>query len=264
MTRKSLKLIQKLKNKRKITCLTAYTKSVSKIIDNYVDIILIGDSLGTVIYGMKNTQSVTLDQMINHGKTVYNYSKKAFTIIDMPFKSYDTKKNALNNAKKLLKETKCQAVKIEVDKKNVDIVEHLVKNRIKVISHIGVTPQKYKNFNKIKSLGKKSKEQKEFLNLAFRLEEVGSCMIFLECIKEKLAKKISTSIRVPTIGIGASIDCDGQVLVINDILGLEIFLKKPKFIKLYENLNKKIETAVENYCKDVINKKFPRNKNIYK
>ena len=125
MKRKSIYFLQKLKNKKKIICLTAYTKSIAQIIDNHVDMILIGDSLGTVIYGMKNTQGVTLDMMMNHGKTVFNSSSKAFTIIDMPFNSYNNKKEALTNAKKLLKFSKCQSVKLETNLKTLDIVNHL-------------------------------------------------------------------------------------------------------------------------------------------
>ena len=148
--RNTIKKIQQLKNKRPISCLTAYSSSISKIVDEYVDIILVGDSLGNAVYGMKNTQSVTLDMMRNHGKAVFQSSKKALTIIDMPYNSYQNTKQALNNAKNLLKYTKCQLVKLEIDKKKVAIISHLVKNNISVVSHIGVLPQQFSNFNKIK------------------------------------------------------------------------------------------------------------------
>ena len=220
MNKKTIKNIQRQKGKRKITCLTAYTASVAKIIDNYVDIILIGDSLGSTIYGMKNTQKVTLDMMRVHGKAVSQFCKKSFTIIDMPFNTYSNNKEALVNAKNIINYTKCQSVKIETDKKNIGIVKYLTKNKIRVVSHIGVTPQKYKNFNKIRTVGKLPIEKKQILNLALDLEKAGSCLIVLECMKENLAKEISKKLKIPTIGIGASKDCDGQVLVIDDILGI--------------------------------------------
>ena len=263
MKRTSLKSIQNKKNKKKITCLTAYTASISKIIDKHVDVILVGDSLGTTIYGMKNTQSVTLDMMMRHGRAVFNSSKKAYTIVDMPFKSYKNKKEALINSKKLLSFTKCQSVKLETDESNIDIVKHLVTNGIKVVSHIGVTPQKYKNFKTIRSVGKTTFEKKRIFNLAMNLEKVGSSLIVLECISEKLAKKISLSLKIPTIGIGASADCDGQVLVINDILETTYLLNKPKFIKSYTKLHIIIENAVTKFCAEVVKNKFPKKKHTY-
>lgn len=263
MKRKSLYSLQKQKNKKKIICLTAYTNSIAKIIDKHVDVILIGDSLGTTIYGMKNTQEVSLNMMMNHGKAVLNSSKKAFTIIDMPFNSYRNKKEALKNAKKLLKFTKCQSVKIETNFKTLGIVSHLKKNNISVISHIGVTPQKYKDFKKIRVTGKTKEEGQMLLELAIQLEKAGSCMIFLECIKESVAKEITNKLNIPTIGIGASLDCDGQILVINDILNIENLINLPRFVKIYANINKNIEEAVKKFSTDVLNKKFPKIKNTY-
>ena len=263
MVRKSIKNIKDQKKDKKITCLTAYTTSIAKIIDGHVDMILIGDSLGTTIYGMKNTQGVTLEMMMNHGRAVVNSTKNAFTIIDLPYNTYRNKKEALLNAKKLLKFTKCQSVKLEINNKNIEIVRHLVKNKIDVISHIGVTPQKFKNFNKIRSVGNSALDINRIFNLALKLEEAGSSMLFLECMKETLAKKISNVLKIPTIGIGASLDCDGQVLVINDILNMENLKKKPKFIKSYIKLNSIIDKAVEGFCKEVVNKKFPKKENTY-
>ena len=263
MKRKSLFYLQKKKNYQKLTCLTAYTKSIAKIIDNHVDLILIGDSLGTTIYGMKNTQGVTMDMMMHHGKTVFDSSKKAFTVIDMPFNSYRNKREALANAKKLLRYTKCQSIKIETDLKNLDIVKHLKKNGITVISHIGVTPQKYKDFKKIRSIGRNKKENEMLLNLAVELENAGSSMIVLECIKENVAKEITKRLNIPTIGIGASLECDGQILVTNDILNTDNTEIPPRFVESYINISKVIEKAVKNFTNEVINKKFPKNKNTY-
>ena len=263
MPRTSLKSILKKKKKRKIICLTAYTTSIAKIIDNHVDIILVGDSLGTAIYGMKNTQSVTLDMMMRHGKAVYDSSKNAYIIIDMPFQTYRNKREALSNAKKLLSFSKCQSVKLETDYKNLDIIKHLHKNGITVISHIGVTPQKFKDFNKIRSVGVNNKEKNNLLNLAKKLEKAGSSMIVLECMKENIAKKITNNLKIPTIGIGASLKCDGQVLVINDILNTKDLNKQPRFVKSYININRIIAKAVKNYSDEVKNKKFPKIKNTY-
>lgn len=263
MKRTTIKKIQKLKKIKKITCLTAYTSSVSRIIDKYVDIILIGDSVGPAIYGMKNTQRVTLEMMKNHGRAVYESSKKAFTIIDMPYQSYRNKKEALKNARDLLKFTKCQSVKMETDENNIDIVSYLNKNNINVVSHIGINPQKYKNFNKIRSVGNTNDEKEKICKLALKLEKAGSSLIILECMKESLAKKITEILKIPTIGIGASINCDGQVLVINDILNTDTSFKKPKFVKTYAKINIVIENAVKKYCLEVKMKKFPKKKNTY-
>ena len=263
MKRKSIKSIQALKKLKKITCLTAYTSSIAKIIDNYVDVILIGDSVGTAIYGMSNTQGVSLSMMIRHGKTVLNSSKKAFTIIDMPHNTYRNKNEALFNAQKIIAETGCQSVKLETDHKNIEIINYLTKNKINVVSHIGVTPQKYKNFNKIRSVGKSNKEKEKITDLAMKLQIAGSSMIVLECIKESLAKNITDKLKIPTIGIGASAACDGQVLVINDILSTDNLNRKLRFVKSYANLSKIIDSAVKNYTEDVVNKKFPKLKNTY-
>jgi 3-methyl-2-oxobutanoate hydroxymethyltransferase len=263
MNRLNLKTIASQKNLKKITCLTAYTSSIAKIIDKHVDIILIGDSVGTVIYGMENTQHVTLDMMMAHGKAVVNSSKRAFTLIDMPYRTYTNNKEALSNARKLLRFTNCQSVKLEANNNNRSIIRHLVKNKVKVVSHIGVTPQDYKNFNKIRSVGNTIGERGKILNLAIDLEKAGSSMIVLECMKENLAKEISKKLKIPTIGIGASLECDGQVLVTNDILETQGLIAKPKFVKSYVKLNDVIEKAVKKYCLEVINKKFPKKNNTY-
>ena len=263
MNRLNLKTITNQKNLRKITCLTAYTSSIAKIIDKHVDIILVGDSVGTVIYGMENTQDVTLDMMMAHGKAVVKSSKRAFTVIDMPYHTYRNNNEALTNAKKLIHFTNCQSIKLEANNNNIKIISHLVKNKIKVVSHIGVTPQDYKNFNKIRSVGNTIQEKEKILNLAIDLEKAGSSMIVLECMKENLAKEISKKLKIPTIGIGASLECDGQVLVINDILETQSLVAKPKFIKSYVKLNDIIEKAVKKYCLEVVSKKFPKKNNTY-
>ena len=251
------------KNKDPISCLTAYSKPLANILDGNVDLILVGDSLGTTLYGMKNTRSVNLQMMKNHGKAVVSNTKKSMTIIDMPYKTYRSKKEALKNALDILTYTKADFIKIETDNKNVDIVEYLSKNKVNVVSHIGVTPQKFSDFNKIKSVGKNLKESNNLIKLAKRLEEAGSKLIVLECIRTNTAKEITNKLTIPTIGIGASKYCDGQILVIDDIINLDSNNNKPKFIKTYVNIEKNIISAVKNFTKDVKNKKFPSKKYSY-
>ena len=252
------------KNKEPISCLTAYSKPLANILDGNVDLILIGDSLGTTLYGMKNTRSVNLEMMKNHGKAVVSNTKKSMTIIDMPYKTYRNKKEALNNALDILAYTKADFIKIETDIKNIDIVKHLSKNKIKVISHIGITPQKFSDFSKIKSVGKNYKDEKELLNLATKLEQAGSKFMVLECINQSVAKNITNILSIPTIGIGSSKYCDGQVLVIDDILNFNSKTKKPKFVRNFVNIEENITKAVNNFVKSVKNKNFPLQKHSYK
>ena len=251
------------KNKTPITCLTAYSKPIANILDGKIDLILIGDSLGTTLYGMQNTRGVTIEMMKNHGKAVVMNTKFSMTIIDMPYNTYRNKNEALKNALDILTFTKADFVKIETDKKNIDIVEHLTKNKIKVVSHIGVTPQKFRDFSKIKSVGKNIKDTNNLLNLAKKLEKAGSKMIVLECIGLDTSKKITNTLSIPTIGIGSSKHCDGQVLVIDDILNLNSNNKKPKFIKSYTDIEKNIIKAVNIFAKEVKNKNFPSKKYSY-
>ena len=181
----------------------------------------------------------------------------------MPYNTYRNKKEALKNALDILTYTKTDFIKIETDIKNIDIVKHLSKNKIKVVSHIGITPQKFTDFSKIKSVGKNIDESKSLINLAKKLEEAGSKFIVLECIEMNTAKKITNKLSIPTIGIGASKYCDGQVLVIDDIISLNSSKHKPKFIKTYTHIEENIINAVKNFTKDVKSKKFPSKKYSY-
>jgi 3-methyl-2-oxobutanoate hydroxymethyltransferase len=252
------------KNIEPITCLTAYSKPLAILIDGKVDLILIGDSLGTTLYGMKNTRTVTLEMMKNHGKAVVKNTSISMTIIDMPYNTYRNKKEALNNARDILNFTKADYIKIETDKKNISIVKHLSKNKIKVVSHIGITPQKFSDFNKIKSVGKNSKDINELILLARQLEDAGSKFIVLECVSLTAAKQITKSISIPTIGIGSSKNCDGQVLVIDDVLNFNSKSKKPKFVKNFTNIENNIVSAVKIFVKEVKSKKFPSRNKSYK
>jgi len=263
MSKKKYKYLIKQKQIKPITCLTAYTKSIAKILDGKVDIILVGDSLGTALYGMNNTQGVTLKMMKEHGKAVNQNVKKSLTIVDMPYNTYKNKYEALKNAKDLISYTKIKFIKIETDNNNINIVKHLIKNKINLVGHIGVTPQKFKNFKNIKSVGKNDRESKSLISLALKLEKLGIKLIILECVKTLVAKKITDNLKIPTIGIGSSKFCDGQVLVINDLLNLDNISFKPRFVKSYLNLEKIISIAVKQFAKEVKKNKFPTKKHSY-
>ena len=259
MLKITIKKILNKKNKIPIICLTAYSKAMAQIADKYCDIILVGDSLGMVLYGMQTTKKVKIETMILHCKTVKNFTKKSLVVFDMPYKTYDNKFIAYKNASRVMRLTKCDAVKLEGGKKIVNIIKYLVKKGIPVMGHVGLLPQTSTNF-KVK--GKNFIQKRKILNDAIAISNSGVFAIVLECIVEDLAKKITKNVSVPTIGIGASKYCDGQILVIDDMLGLSDFF--PKFVKQYSNLKKIIEKSVRNYVKDVKLRKFPSNKNIYK
>ena len=246
-----------------ISCLTAYSPSIAKILDGKIDLILVGDSLGSTLYGMENTQGVTMDMMKNHGAAVNKVVKKSLKVLDMPYKTYENKIDAYKNAIKLINYCKPDLLKLEINKKKLVILKYLVSKKINVISHIGVTPQSYNNFNKIKILGKTNTEKDNLLKLAKESERLGAKAVLLECITSDTAKLITKNISIPTIGIGASKYCDGQVLVFDDLINLSINNKKPKFVKNYLNFNKIAANAVKKYNREVKLKKFPNIKFTY-
>ena len=254
-----IKKILKKKNKSKIVCLTAYSKNFSEEIDKYVDIVLVGDSLGSVLYNYTTTRKVTLTEMINHSKSVKLGIKKSLMVVDMPYKTYDTKKSALKNARKVIKETKCDAVKLEGGKKVIDQIKILIKNKIPVMGHIGLLPQTVKG--KFKSKGKTSKEINQLMNDALLLQKNGVFAIVLECVKTPIAKQITKKLTIPTIGIGSSVHCDGQVLVTDDLLGLNS--SNIKFVKKFINLKKYINSGLKKFASEVRSKKYPTKKHSY-
>ena len=254
-----IKKILNKKNKSKIVCLTAYSKNFSEEIDKYVDIILVGDSLGSVLYNYSTTRKVTLTEMINHSKSVKLGIKKSLMVVDMPYKTYDTKKSALKNARKVIKETKCDAVKLEGGKKVIDQIKILIKNKIPVMGHIGLLPQTVKG--KFKSKGKTSKEINQLMNDALLLQKNGVFAIVLECVKTPIAKQITKKLRIPTIGIGSSVHCDGQVLVSDDLLDLNS--SNIKFVKKFINLKKYINSGLKKFASEVRSKKYPTKKHSY-
>ena len=258
VNKKIIRFISK-KSKTKIVCLTAYSKNIAKTIDPYTDLILVGDSLGSVLYEFNTTRKVTLDMMINHSKSVKQGITKSLMVVDMPYQTYRNKSEALKNAKKIAKNTKCDAVKLEGGTKIIPIIEHLIQNNIKVMGHIGILPQSVKGKFKVK--GKNLREQNQLLKDAKALELAGVFSIVLEGVKSAVAKKITSNIKIPTIGIGASNYCDGQVLVTDDLLGLTN--SNIKFVKKYADLGKSIQSAVKSFRKEVIAKKFPSKKYSY-
>ncbi|MDA9956473.1 3-methyl-2-oxobutanoate hydroxymethyltransferase [Candidatus Pelagibacter sp.] len=250
--------ILKKKNRVKIICLTAYSKNIAQIIDNHCDIVLVGDSLGSVLYNYKSTRSVTIDTMIEHSKSVRMGVEKSLMVVDMPHKTYRNSSEALKNAKKIMLKTKCDAVKLEGGKKIYHIIKTLIKNKIPVMGHLGLLPQSAKNF---KAKGKKITERNSLLKDAKVLDELGVFSIVLECVESSLAKEITKTITIPTIGIGASVYCDGQVLVTDDLIGLNPI--KVRFVKKFANITKQINTAIIKFKDEVKNKKFPKKDNSY-
>ena len=257
MKKKFLNILR-AKNKRPLVCLTAYSKPIAKILDKYCDIVLVGDSLATAMYGMKNTHQVTLETMIQHGISVKSNLSKALCVIDMPNNTYKNIKEAKRNAKLILKRTNCDAVKMECNGKNFLVIESVVQAGIPVMGHIGFTPQYYKKF-KVQGLLKK--DQLKLIHQAKENEKVGVFSIVVECVTPEAAKEITKNLQIPTIGIGASIHCDGQILVTDDMLGLSGFY--PRFVKKFVRLNNIIEKGVQKYNKAVLTKKFPSKKNTF-
>ena len=247
------------KNKSKIICLTAYSKNVALILDKHCDLVLVGDSLGSVLYNYKSTKEVTLDTMIRHSKSVRLGVNKSLMVVDMPYNTYRNPNEALKNAKLIMKQTKCDAIKLEGGKKIISIVKNLVKNKIPVMGHLGILPQTEKKFT---FKGKKLPERSRILKEAKLLEKAGIFSVVLECVETKLSKKITEQLKIPTIGIGSSVNCDGQVLVIDDLIGLSE--GKFRFVKKYANTGQIIDNAVKRYKSEVLKKQFPKAKHSFK
>jgi len=256
-----MKKIEKIilkKNKSKIVSLSVYSKNTARIADKFCDLVLVGDSLGSVLYNYKSTKQVTLNTMIEHSKSVRQGVKKSLMVVDMPYNTYRTPKEALKNVKKVMLKTKCDAIKLEGGSKIKAVVKILIKNNIPVMGHLGVLPQTDKTF---KFKGKKNAERLKIFKEAKLLEKLGVFSIVLECVETSLAKLVSKSLNIPTIGIGASNNCDGQILVIDDLIGLNPI--NVRFVKKYSNITKEISKAISNYSKEVRTKKFPQKKHSY-
>ncbi len=220
---------------------------------------MVGDSLGSVLYNYDTTRKVSLSTMIEHSKSVKKGIKKSLMVVDMPYQTYRNPTEALKNAKNIISETGCDAVKLEGGKKIIKIIKHLIKNKVQVMGHIGLLPQSQKG--KFRFKGKNKTEKNKIFNDAKILSSSGVFSIVLECVEKSLAKKITNSIKVPTIGIGASAYCNGQVLVTDDLLGLNP--TNFRFVKKYANLRKIIDQSVRLFKQEVMKKSFPKRKNSY-
>lgn len=252
--------------KEKITMITAYDyPSAKQAEDAKVDCILVGDSLGMVVLGYQSTTQVTLDDMIHHSKAVRRGAKNTFVVVDMPFMSYHASlEHSVINATKLFQESDAQALKIEgASEETLTLTKRLTNGGIPVIGHLGLTPQTVNVLGGYRVQGKDEAASKKLLEDAKQLEASGAAAIVLECIPKELGKLVTETINIPTIGIGAGADCDGQVLVYHDLLqyGVE---QLPKFVKTYANLNLYGTQAVANYVEDVKSSQFPLEEHTYK
>jgi 3-methyl-2-oxobutanoate hydroxymethyltransferase len=259
----TIKKITKFCNtKRPLVCLTAYTRYMGEILDGNCDLILVGDSLSMVIYGNNFTKNVTLQTMINHGKAVGLAVKKSVLVVDMPKGSYETSPIiALKNAKKIMRETNCDAVKVEGGLKIKKIIKTLVKNKIPVMGHIGLMPQQANKLSDYKVKGRSEKEEKSIINDLTAVQESGAFSVVIESVPKALADKLNKISTIKTIGIGASKQCDGQVLVTEDLLGY--FTKTAKFVKQYDDIRGRILKSVHKFKSDIIKRKFPTDRNTY-
>lgn len=253
------------KNGEKLTMLTAYDYTTAKLLDESgVDSILVGDSLGMVVLGYDDTLSVTMEDMIHHSSAVARGAKNALVITDMPFMSYQTSVyDAVVNAGRLVKEGKAQAVKLEGGIEFCEHIKAIVKASIPVCAHIGLTPQSINAFGGFKVQGKGKEEAQRLLDEARAVEEAGAFAVVLECVPAKLAKKISESISIPTIGIGAGAGCDGQVLVYQDMLAMYSDFK-PKFVKQYAQIGSVMKDAFRQYIAEVKSGAFPSEEHTFK
>ena len=245
-----------------IVCLTAYTAPVAAILDDVCDLLLVGDSLGMVVHGLPNTVGVTLEMMILHGQAVMRGSRKAMVVVDMPFGSYEGEPSvAYDNAARIMKETGCQAVKVESGSTVPATIDYLVKRGIPVMGHVGLRPQAVLVDGGFKAKGRTEAERERILAEARATADAGAFAVVVEGVAEPLARDITAAIAAPTIGIGASAGCDGQILVIDDMLGL--FDWTPKFVRRYADLKSEIAAAAASYAADVRARTFPGEAETY-
>jgi 3-methyl-2-oxobutanoate hydroxymethyltransferase len=255
--------IRAAKHKTPLVCLTAYTAPVASVLDDRVDLLLVGDSLGMVIYGMDSTLAVTLDMMIAHGRAVMRATKHAFVLVDLPFGSYEASpEQGFRSASRVMAETGCQAVKIEGGVEMAPTVRFLVDRGIPVMAHIGLMPQAVNAIGGFRAQGLSDAEAQQIAADGAAMVDAGAFAIVIEGTSEPLARKLTAELPVPTIGIGASPACDGQILVTDDLLGLFADFT-PKFVKRYANLAGSIGDAVDAYAADVRARDFPGPEHCY-
>jgi 3-methyl-2-oxobutanoate hydroxymethyltransferase len=245
-----------------VVCLTAYTAPMAKMVDPHVDLVLVGDSVGMVLYGMDSTLGVTLDMMINHGKAVVGASVRALVVIDMPFASYqESCEQAFRNCAKVLADTGAQAIKLEGGVEMADTIKFLVERGIPVMAHIGLKPQSVNTHGGFKAQGREKSQWAALVEDAKAVATAGAFATVIESVAEPLADKITKEVAIVTIGIGASKHCDGQIIVSEDMLGFNAW--SPKFVKRYADVAEIISKAVESYCEDVRSRNFPEAANTF-
>ncbi|UFX48443.1 3-methyl-2-oxobutanoate hydroxymethyltransferase [Bradyrhizobium sp. 41S5] len=260
--RKTAPDLRARKNGEPIVMLTSYHAHTAALVDRHCDAILVGDSLGNVMHGFETTVPVTLDMMILQGRAVMRGSQQALVVVDMPFGSYEgSKEQAFQSAVRIMKETLCGAVKLEGGARMAETVAFLSERGIPVMGHIGLTPQSINTLGSFRAQGREEETWAPIENDAKAIAEAGAFSIVVEAVAEPLARKITQSIAVPTIGIGASAACDGQVLVLEDMLGLSP--RAPKFVRRYGNLGPMIEEAIAGYARDVKSRAFPGPEHVY-
>lgn len=263
MGRVSVPSLRMRKGGEPIVCLTAYTTPMAQRLDEHCDLLLVGDSLGMVVYGMESTLAVTVDMMVNHGKAVMRGSKNACVVVDLPFGSYqESKEQAFRTASHILSETGCAAVKLEGGAEMADTIAFLTARGVPVMAHIGLMPQQVNTMGGFKSQGRDDDAALKIIADAKTVAKAGAFSVVVEGTVEAVARRITETIDVPTIGIGASVACDGQVLVTEDILGLFSDFT-PKFVKRYANLGDSVSEAVGQYADDVRTRKFPSDEHCF-
>lgn len=260
--RKTVRDIAAAKGATPLVCLTAYTAPMAELLDGRCDLLLVGDSVGMVVHGLPTTVGVTLEMMILHGQAVMRTSKQAFVVVDMPFGSYEASvEQAFMNASRVMKETGCQAVKIEAGEYAAATVRYLVERGIPVMAHVGLRPQATNVDGGFKAKGRTDAERSRVISEALAADQAGCFAMVIEGVAEDLAAEITTQVRCPTVGIGASAACDGQILVTDDLLGM--FDWTPKFVRRYADLKGEIGKAVDGFASDVRSRAFPGEKETY-
>ena len=245
-----------------IVCLTSYHAHTARLVDKYCDVILVGNSLGMVMHGLETTVPVTLEMMILQGHAVMRGSKRALVVVDMPFGSYEaSKEQAFMNAARVLKETGCGAIKVEGGTRMAETIAFLVERGVPVMAHVGLTPQSINTLGSFRAQGREEADWARIEQDAIAVAEAGAFAVVIEAVAEPLARKLTAAVRIPTIGIGASVACDGQILVLEDMLGLSP--RVPKFVKRYGELGPGIEKAVADYAADVRARAFPGPEHVY-
>ncbi|MBR9973858.1 3-methyl-2-oxobutanoate hydroxymethyltransferase [Magnetospirillum sulfuroxidans] len=261
--RVTIRDIRARKGAEPVVVLTAYTAPIARLLDPHVDVLLVGDSLGMVLYGMDTTLGVTLDMMINHGQAVMRGSSRACVVVDMPFASYqESKEQAFRNAARVMVETGCTAIKLEGGRELAETIQFLTERGIPVMAHIGLKPQSVHAAGGFRAQGRGNAEAAAIIDDAVAIEQAGAFSVVIEGTIEAVARSISAQLSIPTIGIGASAACDGQVLVTEDILGLFSDFT-PKFVKRYTDLSVPITDAVATYAAEVKSRAFPGSEHCF-